>query len=153
MIILRSLIKAIVVLSGADIGLATCWIRLAILYDGYHCKAMECLGQNDTSMVKQLLKPDIFFIVSIAPNAKIFANAVRKHWAIENQLLWVLDVSFREDNPRVRRDNASENFGVFRNVAVNALRHEKSCKKGIKAKRYKATLEPDYAQKVLDGIF
>lgn len=37
-----------------------------------------------------------YFIVSIAPDAKIFANAVRKHWAIENQLHWVLDVSFRE---------------------------------------------------------
>jgi hypothetical protein len=42
---------------------------------------------------------------------------------------------------------------VFRHVAVNALRNEKSCKKGIKAKRYKATLQPDYAQKVLNGIF
>lgn len=94
-----------------------------------------------------------YFIASIAPDAKIFANAVRKHWAIENQLHWVLDVSFREDDSRVRRDNASENFGVFRHVAINALRNEKSCKKGIKAKRYKATLQPDYAQKVLNGIF
>jgi len=68
-------------------------------------------------------------------------------------LLRVVDVSFREDDSRVRRDNASENFGVFRTAAVNALRHEKSFKKGIKAKRYKATLEPDDAQKVLDGIF
>ncbi len=66
---------------------------------------------------------------------------------------WSTHLSFREDDSRVRRDNASENFGVFRHVAVNALRKEKSCKKGIKAKRYKATLQPDYAQKVLDGIF
>ena len=94
-----------------------------------------------------------YFIASIAADAKIFANAVRKHWAIENQLHWVLDVSFREDDARVRRDNASENLGVFRHVAINALRNEKSCKKGIKAKRYKATLQPDYAQKVLNGIF
>ena len=70
-----------------------------------------------------------------------------------HQLHWVLDVPFRENDSRVRRDNASENFGVFRHVAVNALRNKKSCKKGIKAKRYKATLQPDYAQKALDGIF
>lgn len=94
-----------------------------------------------------------YFIVSIAPDAKIFTNAVRKHWAIENQRHWVLDVSFREDDSRIRRDNASENFGVFRYVAINALHNEKSCKKGIKAKRYKATLQPNYAQKVLNGIF
>ena len=38
-------------------------------------------------------------------------------------------------------------------LAINAFRNEKSCKKGIKAKRYKATLQPAYAQKVLNGIF
>lgn len=94
-----------------------------------------------------------FFISSINVDAKIFANAVRKHWSIENQLHWVLDVTFREDDSRVRRDNASENFGVFRHIAINALRKEKTCKKGIKAKRYKAALQKDYAQKVLNGIF
>jgi len=94
-----------------------------------------------------------YFINSLTPDAKIFANAVRKHWSIENQLHWVLDISFREDESRVRRDNAPENFGVFRHVAINALRNEKTCKKGIKAKRFKATLQPDYAQKVLNGIF
>jgi len=94
-----------------------------------------------------------YFIASIETDAKIFSNAVRKHWAVENQLHWVLDVTFREDDSRVRRDNASENLGVFRHVAINSLRNEKTCKKGIKAKRYKAALQPEYAQKVLDGIF
>lgn len=94
-----------------------------------------------------------YFINSIKPNAIVFANAVRKHWAVENQLHWVLDVSFREDESRIRRDHAPENFGVFRHVAINALRNEKTCEKGIKAKRFKATLQSDYAQKVLNGIF
>ena len=94
-----------------------------------------------------------YFITSTETDAKIFSNAVRKHWSVENQLHWVLDVTFREDDSRVRRDNASENLGVFRHVAINSLRNEKTCKKGIKAKRYKAALQPDYAQKVLNGIF
>ena len=94
-----------------------------------------------------------YFITSIETDAKIFSNAVRKHWSIENQLHWVLDVTFREDDSRVRRDNASENLGIFRHVAINSLRNEKTCKKGIKAKRYKAALQPEYAQKVLNGIF
>lgn len=94
-----------------------------------------------------------YFISSLAANAMIFANAVRKHWCIENGLHWVLDVSFKEDASRVRRDNASENFGVFRHVALNALRGEQSYKKGIKAKRYKAALQPDYAEKILNVIF
>jgi hypothetical protein len=62
-------------------------------------------------------------------------------------------LTFREDDSRVRRDNASENLGIFRHVAINSLRNEKICKKGIKAKRYKAALQPEYAQKVLNGIF
>lgn len=94
-----------------------------------------------------------YFISSLTADAKVFANAVRKHWAIENQLHWVLDVSFREDESRVRRDNAPENMAVFRHVVMNALRKEKTCKKGVKAKRFKATLQAEYAQKVLDGIF
>lgn len=60
---------------------------------------------------------------------------------------------FRKDDSRIRRDNAPENLGVFRHVAINSLRNEKTCKKGIKAKRYKAALQPEYAQKVLNGIF
>ncbi|MDF1684705.1 MAG: ISAs1 family transposase [Legionellaceae bacterium] len=90
---------------------------------------------------------------SLAVDAKVFAHTVRKHRAIENQLHWVLNVSFKEDESRVRRDNAPENFGVFRHVAMNALRKEKICKKGVKAKRFKATLQTEYAQKVMDGIF
>lgn len=106
----------------------------------------RCIEGKTTSEIR-------YFISSLTPDAKAFANAVRKHWSIENQLHWVLDVSFREDDSRVRRDNAPENFGIFRHVAINALRNEKTCKKGIKAKRFKATLQSDYAQLVLNGIF
>lgn len=81
-----------------------------------------------------------YFISSLTADAKVFANAVRKHWAIENQLHWVLDVSFREDESRVRRDNAPENFAVFRHVAMNGLRKEKTCKKGVKAKRFNLSM-------------
>lgn len=94
-----------------------------------------------------------YFITTLSSNASIFSGAVRKHWRIENQLHWVLDVSFRENDSRIRRDNASQNMAVVRHIALNALRKEKSCKKGIKAKRYKATLQANYAEKVLTGIF
>ncbi len=80
-------------------------------------------------------------------------KTVEEATSVENQLHWVLDVTFREDDSRVRRDNASENLGVFRHVAINSFRNEKTCKKGIKAKRYKAALQPEYAQKALNGIF
>ena len=74
------------------------------------------------------------------PKARHFANAVREHWAIENSLHWVLEVSFREDDSRIRRDYSSENISVFRHVVLNARRNDKKTKKSLKAKRFKAAL-------------
>jgi len=94
-----------------------------------------------------------YFITSIECNARNFGNAVREHWAIENKLHWVLDVTFREDDSRIRRDNSSENMSVFRHIVLNALKKDKSVKKSLKAKRFKASLEPNYASKILSEIF
>ncbi|WP_157822483.1 transposase [Psychromonas sp. Urea-02u-13] len=78
---------------------------------------------------------------------------MRKHWSIENHLHWVLDVSFNEDLSRVRRSNAAENMSVIRHLVLSLLKLEKNCKKGLKAKRFKATLDTDYADKVLQLIY
>ena len=93
------------------------------------------------------------YIVSIPQNAETFAHAVRAHWAIENKLHWVLDVTFKEDASRVRRDNCAENLGVIRHVAINILRQDKVTKGSVKTRRYKCALDPDYANKILDGLF
>jgi predicted transposase YbfD/YdcC len=58
--------------------------------------------------------------------AKDALDASRSHWGIENQLHWVLDVAFREDDCRVRVGNAAENFAVIRHVALNLLRATKN---------------------------
>jgi len=93
------------------------------------------------------------YIASIKQNAEIFAHAVRAHWAIENKLHWVLDVTFKEDASRVRKDNGAENLGIVRHIALNILRQDKNSKISVKSRRYKATLEPEYANKILDGLF
>lgn len=94
-----------------------------------------------------------FFITSLDGDAQNFGMAVRKHWAIENQLHWVLDVTFKEDDSRARRDNAAENLAVLRHVSLNAIRGDKTVTVGVKAKRYRAALMPDYAEKLLNDVF
>jgi len=56
-------------------------------------------------------------------SAKSALAASRSHWGVENQLHWVLDVAFREDDCRVRTGNAAETFAVVRHVALNLLKH------------------------------
>ena len=54
----------------------------------------------------------------VIADAETFANAVRSHWAIEKSLHWVLDVTFREDDCRVRKGHAPQNFSALRKLAL-----------------------------------
>lgn len=63
-----------------------------------------------------------YFFCSFDSDVKEFANAVRMHWGVENNLHWQLDVSFREDNVRARIGHAAENFAVVRQMCLNLLK-------------------------------
>ncbi len=67
-----------------------------------------------------------YFISSLAPGVKRFASAVRGHWAIENSLHWVLDMTFREDESRIRKDHGAENFALLRRFAVSMIKQDSS---------------------------
>jgi len=80
--------------------------------------------------------------------------ASRSHWGIENQLHWVLDVAFREDDCRVRAGNAAENFAVIRHVALNLIRAAKNAdpkfdKASVRAKRIVAAVNEQYMLRLL----
>ncbi len=66
-----------------------------------------------------------------------------------HKLHWTLDISFREDDSRIRSGNAAENMAVLRHIALNLLKKEKSVKLGVKNKRLKAGWDDDYRLKVL----
>ena len=76
-----------------------------------------------------------FFISSLAANSQSFAHAVRGHWVIENSLHWLLDVSFGEDQCRVRVGHAAENFAILRHLVLNLLKADTTKKVGIKARQ------------------
>ncbi len=93
-----------------------------------------------------------YFITSLAADVQQLLQAVRAHWQIENGLHWVLDMAFREDESRVRKDHAPENFAVIRQFALNLLKRENSLNVGISAKRKRAGWDHDYLLKVLCQI-
>jgi predicted transposase YbfD/YdcC len=90
-----------------------------------------------------------YYILSALLSAKEFAGAVRGHWGIENNLHWQLDVSFREDECRVRRDHAPANLSVIRRFALGLLKRETGCRRGIETKRLKCAASDEYREKAL----
>ncbi len=90
-----------------------------------------------------------YFITSLG-DVKVFQRAVRSHWSIENGLHWRLDVTFREDDSRIRRGNAPHNIGVIRHVAMNLLKREKT-KMSYRRKRIRAALNDTFRDKLLMG--
>jgi predicted transposase YbfD/YdcC len=90
-----------------------------------------------------------YYLLSLPLDARRFAESVRRHWGIENQLHWMLDVGFREDQSRSTLGYSGENLAVIRHLALNLLTQEKSAKGGIHAKRLKAGWDDNYLLKVL----
>jgi predicted transposase YbfD/YdcC len=90
-----------------------------------------------------------YYLSSLAPKAKLFAHAVRGHWGIENSLHWVLDIAFREDECRLRKDHGPENLALLRRLAVSLLQNDETEKTGIACKRKQAGWDNDYLLQIL----
>jgi predicted transposase YbfD/YdcC len=89
------------------------------------------------------------YVSSHSPQAKFLAQAIRRHWSIENSQHWVLDVVFGEDERRQQDRHGGANFAAVRRLAVSLLRQETTNKRGAKNKRLHCALDPSYLLKVL----
>ena len=90
-----------------------------------------------------------YYISSAALTAKAAANAVRGHWGIENRLHWVLDVTFKEDQSRLRKGHGAKNMAVVRHFAINNVRAAKD-KHSMKLRRKLAGWDTKYLASLLN---
>lgn len=90
-----------------------------------------------------------YYISSVGMGVKKCVQAIRNHWGIENSLHWVLDMSFNEDQSRIRKDHGAENFALIRRFALNLLERDTS-KGSIKKKRKRAAWNDDFLKIVLE---
>lgn len=89
-----------------------------------------------------------YYISSLPADAERIAVAVRSHWGIENRVHWVLDVSFSEDESRIRKGHSPENVGVLRRIALNLVRQDER-RGSLKQKRKRAGWDDTYREEIL----
>ena len=92
-----------------------------------------------------------YYILEQEALSKRFAAAVRSHWSIENHLHWQLDVTFQEDQSRLRRGHANANFSILPRTALSLLKNNHALKVGVKNKRLAAGWDDSYLEQILFG--
>lgn len=76
-------------------------------------------------------------------------DAVHQHWSIENSLHWTLDVNFREDACRIRKEAAPENFVIMRHIALNLLKSDTTVNASVKRKKLMAALDDGLRETII----
>jgi predicted transposase YbfD/YdcC len=105
-------------------------------------KSQRKLGNKKTEDTR-------YYITSLNAGPEKLLHAVRQHWQVENALHWTLDVTFREDESRIRKEAAPENYAVFRHIALNLLKADTSRKASIKRKRLMASIDDDFRENLI----
>lgn len=90
-----------------------------------------------------------FYLSSLPVDAQLNGRAIRQHWGIENQVHWTLDVTFNEDQCRIRSFNSPQNLAFLRRMALNAINQETALRRSLRQKKNRATMNDDYMMQIL----
>jgi predicted transposase YbfD/YdcC len=92
-----------------------------------------------------------YFLTSCSDDPAVLVQAIRRHWRIENALHWVLDVTFREDDSRVRERTAARNLALLRKIALNLVAKDRGSRASLRGRRKKAAWNDDYMLQLIVG--
>lgn len=90
-----------------------------------------------------------YYISSLPAKPKIIGNAIRSHWAIENNLHWTLDMVFKEDNSLKKKGNSAINYNIIAKMALNIIERETESKSSKPQKRKRAALDDEFRSKLI----
>ena len=90
-----------------------------------------------------------YFISSLGADEELFAHAVRAHWGIENRLHYMLDVVYREDASRVRKDYSPRTLSLIRKIGLTIARSDKESKTSIRGRVQQMGWSEDYLESLL----
>lgn len=129
-----------------------CWASdcLATLPDAEQWRGLQSivLVESERDVDGTVSRERRYFISSRPPEARTLAGAIRAHWEVENALHWVLDVTFREDDSRIRRGHGAQNFSTLRQFALNLLKNE-ATNISVRKKRVRCALNDKFRSQVL----
>ena len=92
-----------------------------------------------------------YFLTSCRDDPVTLARAIRRHWSVENALHWVLDVTFREDDSRVRDRTAARNLALLRKIALNLVASDRGGRASRRGRRKMAAWNDDYMLRIITG--
>ena len=133
-----------------------CWVTPRVEAYEHHAewrrlRSFVLLESERTEREKNETKVERRYFISSLPadDARRTLGIVRKHWSVENDLHWSLDVAFREDESRVRERQAQQNMAMMRRLALSLLKQDTKTKAGIAGRRKKAGWDHDYLMALL----
>jgi predicted transposase YbfD/YdcC len=92
-----------------------------------------------------------YFLTSCDDDSAVLARAIRRHWSVENALHWVLDVTFREDDSRVRDRTAARNLALLRKIALNLVARDRESRVSLRGRRKRAAWDDGYMLRIITG--
>lgn len=118
--------------------------------DWQELKTIVKISTKRTEIIKNQTSTEIRYYISSHNQTASQLNAIfRGHWGIENNLHWLLDVAYNEDDSRIRMGNGAENFSTIRKIALNLLKLDKTSKKSQKVKRKTASWNLSFLEQIM----